>query len=172
MKWQDVISCRTCKYSLVNALGECVMKNGRFLLTEGQSLVIAGCFEDGIAWKVTCGSIPQPEPLYLSNAKEANQRIWQHVTNCSTENVLVYSPDTDVYTIGMSLSTVHNSKQVTVQLNPLSSRVKRYININNLVKAISDDPDLSLIPVTERNRYDFLVCLYGFRFHFILILEI
>ena len=98
---------------------------------------------------MTCGSIPQPEPLYLSNAKEADQ---QHVTNCSTENVLVYSPDTDVYTIGMSLSTVHNSKQVTVQLNPLSSHVKRYININNLVKAISDDHDLSSIPVTERTK--------------------
>ena len=118
MKWQNVISCRTCKYSLVNALGECVMKNGRFLLTKGQSLVIVGCFEDGIAWKVTCGSIPQPEPLYLSNYKEVDQR-WRHVTNCSTENVLVYSPDTDVYTIGMFLSTVHNSKQVIVQLNPL-----------------------------------------------------
>ena len=45
MKWQDVISCRTCKYSLVNALGECLMKNGRFLLNEGK---VAGCFEDGL----------------------------------------------------------------------------------------------------------------------------
>lgn len=150
-QWQDVISCRICKYSLVKALGNCLLKDGRFLVKEGQTLIIPGCFDNGIAWKVKHGTItvPQPEPLYYSNAIEADQRIWRHVTSCDAENILVYSPDTDVFTIGMSNLTVH-SKQIIVQLNPPSSRIKRYVNLNNLLEALNDDPDLSAIPHAER----------------------
>uniref|UniRef100_A0A1X7SXR3 Uncharacterized protein n=1 Tax=Amphimedon queenslandica TaxID=400682 RepID=A0A1X7SXR3_AMPQE len=144
MKWQDLIGCRICKYSLVSALGQCALRNGRHLVKERQTLVVAGCFQDGIAWKVPCSiaGIPQPEPLYN---KEADQRIWRHVANCTVANVIVYSPDTDVYTIGIGLTIIYNLKQVIVQLNPSSSRLKRYVNINNLIQALNDDQDLSAV---------------------------
>lgn len=151
-QWQNVVGCRVCKHSLVKAVGNCLLKDGRFLVKEGQTLVVAGCFGNGIAWKVQCGTatVPQPEPLYRSSAKEADQRIWQHVTVCDAETVLVYSPYTDVYTIGINQNIIQ-SKAVVVQLNIPSTRIKRFVNLNNLIQAFNDDPDLSPIPPAHRS---------------------
>ena len=45
-------------------------------------------------------TITRPE---LSNAEEANKRIWRHATQTSAQRILVYSPDTDVYNIGLPI---------------------------------------------------------------------
>ena len=60
--------------------------------------------------------MPQTEPCYKSNASEADQRIWKHAGMCEAERVLIYSPDTDVYTIGLGLISMH-CKQFIIQLN-------------------------------------------------------
>lgn len=53
--------------------------------------------------------VPQPEPQYYSNAKEADLRIWRHAIMCEASNVhvLIYSPDKDIYNIGLALSLCH-----------------------------------------------------------------
>jgi len=38
---------------------------------------------------------------YLSNAEEADMRIWTHATQTSAQHILVYSPDTHIYNRGL-----------------------------------------------------------------------
>ena len=50
--WQEVIGCRVCKYSLVEAIGLCFMKESSFWLNTNEVIIISGCFSDNIAWKI------------------------------------------------------------------------------------------------------------------------
>lgn len=61
--------------------------------------------------------------------------------------VLIKSPDTDVYHIGLPLECTHQ-KQVLVQISPINSRELRLLNLTNLVDAMRRDPDLAAINPT------------------------
>jgi len=50
--------------------------------------------------------IPDRGPLYTSNALEADNRIWRHAVQTTATKILVYSPDTDVYNIGLSMPRI------------------------------------------------------------------
>ena len=144
--WQEVINCRECKQSIIEAIGLSLLQIGRFLVQFHQKIILANCFSgdgENNAWLITAGdtSIPTPLPQYLSNAEEANYRIWRHFAQCSVTNVLIYSPDTDVYNIGLHTSQ-SSSKQFLVQLNIPSSLEQKYVDINNLQTALYNDPDL------------------------------
>jgi hypothetical protein len=89
---------------------------------------LSGCFSgnsDNIAWIIESGqlTIPQPEPQYYSNAEEADQRIWRHAIMCQASSVPIYSPDTDIYNIGLM---IHGqcTKQFIIQINTPSSQQK------------------------------------------------
>ena len=106
--WQQNLECRVCKRSIVEAIGLSFLQTGKFMSHPNQAIVLAGCFsgegEDN-AWVILPGdtSIPEPSPQYRSTAEEADNCIWRHATQCSGNKVLIYSPDTDVYNIGLAL---------------------------------------------------------------------
>jgi len=79
---------------------------------------------------------------YYSTAIEADNRIWKHATQSQADKVLIYSPDTDVYNIGLSYINHCTTTSYTVQLNTLPSGEEKYINLNNLSAALLKDPDL------------------------------
>jgi hypothetical protein len=114
-------------------------------------MVIAGCFlgeNDNIAWVIQPGdsSVPQPEPMYYSNAEEADIRIWKHAIASDAQNILIVSPDTDVYNIGLPVAThIVNQKNIAVQISMPSSHEKTFVNINNLLHALLNDGDLSAL---------------------------
>ena len=99
--WQSIINCTTCKYSLVEGIGLSILQLGMSWVSSSKKLVLAGCFTDheNIARTISPGEsiVPQPEPKYYSNAKEADLRIWRHAAMCDASNVLIYSPNKDVY---------------------------------------------------------------------------
>jgi hypothetical protein len=65
---------------------------------------------------------------------------------CTTSTILIYSPGTDLYNIGLPLISNY-TKNITIQLNPIHSSSKSFININNIVTALKSDPDVaSLCP--------------------------
>ena len=69
-----------------------------------QVLYLAGGFDEPIAnttWYVKGNSKPQPDPEYLCNAEETDTRIWVHVKQTDYKKILVLSPDTDTYHIGL-----------------------------------------------------------------------
>ncbi len=70
-------------------------------------------------------------------------RIWRHVTQTNARHILIYSPDTDVYNIGLSILDRLTDKDIYVQINVTHSQTKLYVYFNNLVKALELDPDLA-----------------------------
>ena len=70
------------------------------------------------AWVVYGGDLfPQPEPAYSSNSPEADMLLWRHALQSNAVRVLMYSPDTDVYNIGLSLISTHPNTDFIIQLN-------------------------------------------------------
>ena len=60
-------------------------------------------------------------------------------------NILIYSPDTDVYNIGLHLVS-QPSKNYIIQLNVPHSSDTKYLSMSNLKTAFMHDPDLSIVP--------------------------
>ena len=61
-------------------------------------------------------------------------------------DILIYSPDTDVYNIGLSFLNQHHTVTYTIHLNIPHANEKKYISLNNLKIALSKDMDLSNLP--------------------------
>ena len=145
-KWREnFINCRNCKRSLVIFLTQYFLYAAPKHMQLGQSLLIAGGFEGEIedtAWVVKKGSEPQPDPRYSSNAEETDTRMWISVEKTVYTNVLIRSPDTDCYHIGMTMLGAQD-KSVIVQLNKYSSKELRFLHLSNLIQVLKNDPDLS-----------------------------
>ena len=60
-------------------------------------------------------------------------------------NVLVFSPDTDVFNIGITMAQARLSDHYIVQINLLHS-IPRYIDIRKLLFSFQCDPDLAPLP--------------------------
>lgn len=148
--WRSLIDCRQCKRSVVEAIGLSYIQSIRLHLQPGQTLYLSGCFpETGYhsTYRMSGNeSLPIPDLRYRSNSNEADMRIWRHVTQTCASHVLVYSPDTDIYNIGLSVLAKLPDKDIIVQLNVPHSQTCLYLHLNNLVKALELDPDLACIP--------------------------
>jgi hypothetical protein len=158
--WSSILECRQCKASVVKAVGSSFFKNSRFWLEGQQTLVLAGCFDDDTVWVVEApgitNAVPQPEPMFRSNAREGDQLIWRHAVKCSASKVLIYSPDTDIYNIGLTIQNQH--KEIIIQNNVLHSPTKKYVHLNNLTTALVNDPDLA--NVTQSDICSIFVALF------------
>ena len=149
-KWREnVIHCRQCKRSLVKYLCQFFLKYMHRYLKQDQTLYVAGGFDDPIqdtCWYVRNNTKPQPDPRYASDAEETDTRIWVHVRQTQCTKIIVLSPDTDVYHIGLPLVT-QSAKEVVVQISPMNSKERKFVNLSALHKALSEDPDLSGIDI-------------------------
>lgn len=125
--WRMYIECWKCKRAIIEALGLAYIQSASFRLKPVQQLIVAGCFSDrGMPWVISGdGNLPEPEQLYHTNAEEADMRIWRHVKQTSACQILVYSPDTDVYNIGLAI--LDSSKECIVQLNLPRAQDLKYL---------------------------------------------
>ena len=64
---------------------------------------------------------------YYTTSAEADTRIWQHATR-----ILIYSPDTDVYNIGLGFTNQYPTATFIIQLNFPHSDENKYINLTSL----------------------------------------
>ena len=108
---------------------------------------MAGCFEGETAIAITNSGIQERAEL-SSDAEEADTRVWLHAFRSVGHRKLVFSPDTDVYHIGLPLldTELHD---VYVQLSPATSPELRLLHLNGLCQSLASDPDLALVPYTE-----------------------
>lgn len=138
--WRAYLDCRQCKRSLVEALGLVYLRSAQAYLKTAQILVLAGCFSgegEDDSWVITgCHTVPTSTSMYRSNAQEADMHVWRHATQTQHQRVLVYSPDTDVYNIGVVL--VVPTKQFMVQVN-LPQNPSEYVDLNRLVLCFQCD---------------------------------
>ena len=128
--------------------GKSYLQTAKCLLHSPQQLVVAGCFSgaaENTAWRITADDLLlQPEPIYMSTAQEADIRLWRHAINSQAHDILIYSPDTDVYNIGLGL-IYGLSAEYIIQLNPLHCD-EQYPHLNKLLKAFENDLDTALLP--------------------------
>jgi hypothetical protein len=119
-------------------------------ITDGKVLVLAGCFsneKEDEAWVIIGGNAsPSCTSTYASNAQEADMRVWSHAIQSQYKNILVYSPDTDVYNIGTILITA--DRQFAVQIN-LPQNQSQFIDLTRLNHCYLHDPDLASLPATH-----------------------
>lgn len=145
---ENVINCRACKRSLVQFLTKYFLSHASKYMRDGQSLLLAGGFEGDIedtAWTVTKGTTPQPNPIYTCAAEETDTRLWLNVKCTSSSKILIMSPDTDIYHIGLPLQSIAN-KEIIVQLNKYTSKELKYFDFSAFQEVLRKDPDLSTIP--------------------------
>ena len=106
-KWRDILDCRKCKRKLVVYMGESLLQVAPKYLHEDQKLFVAGCSEEldrDQVWYTTGRGIEQLAPELKGAAEEGDTRVWLHVERTAGSKKLVYSPDTDVYHIGLTTS--------------------------------------------------------------------
>ena len=146
-KWREnLLHCRECKRSLIKYLTHFFLHYMHKCLQQNQTVYVAGGYDNLIqdtCWYVRNNTKPQPDPRYTSNAEETDTRIWLHVRQTELTKVLVISPDTDIYHIGLPLVPHSVNKEVLVQINPINSKDMKLVDLPALNEALSHDPDLA-----------------------------
>ena len=145
--WRQYLDCRQCKRSIAETLGWVYLHTAKDHLKDGQVLVLAGCFSgesQGDAWVITGdGTLLHTTSRYTSNS---DMRVWRHATQAQHERILVCSPDTDVYNIGLVMTKPN--KHYLVQINVPHANPK-YVDIKKLLLAFQHDRDLASLPQTQ-----------------------
>ena len=140
--WPEILECPTCKRTMVEAIGLCFLQTTTHTLIQGdQCLIMAGCFNSDCVWLIRAGMLPEKATFFASNAVEADYRIWRHAVQTTANIILINSPDTDIYNIGLGIPS--DNKEYIIQLNVHHSMEKKYFNLNNFKLAIHRDPDLN-----------------------------
>ena len=145
--WREhLLNCRNCKLNLVLYLSKYYLKTMSKSIMPGKSLILAGCFKDPInttAWCIIRDGIPQPNPLLTCNAEETDTRLWLHCKQSTSDNILILSPDTDIYHIGLPLN--HGTKYIMIRINTYNSKDLCFLHLSSLINALNRDPDLSSV---------------------------
>jgi len=145
-KWREnVLNCRKCKRTLVCFLAQFMLKHINSHLSSHQKFYVAGAFAKQISnttWFVQGKTSPQPDPIYACNAEEMDTRLWLHARQTQCEQLLVLSPDTDVYFIGLPLQCARD-KEIILQISDMNSREVKLLHLGRLIMALMNDPDLA-----------------------------
>ena len=143
-KWREnILNCRQCKRRVVCFLSQHFLNTITRKLNPHQRFVTAGGLDDTVRNKALCvegNNSAKRDDCLTCNAEESDTRIWLHVTHSQGQRKLVLSPDTDVYHIGLAETRL----EVMVKLSPFTSLEQRFLNMQALLTAFSNDPDLAV----------------------------
>lgn len=98
------------------------------------------------AYVTTVDSTKDPRPTLWTNADEADLCVWLHCIHSEGQRKLIFSPDTDIYHVGMTVMSLIPDTQVIVQLSQNHSDGGRFLCLNTLLDALSNDPAIADIP--------------------------
>lgn len=103
--------------------------------------------DEDYGWELTAGDlVPNVTQHYASNSPEADMRVWRHALQTLCKKILIYSPDTDVFNIGLTL--LKPGCYYIIQIN-LPQYPPQYVYVNKLLHAFETDPDLATV---QRNK--------------------
>ena len=153
-EWSNLLNCRKCKRALCVFLSNDMLIQAPKLLRENQTLITAGGFVGqprSLCWSVQKDGSVQPLPYLRSNAEETDLRIWLHCTRSAGSRKMLYSPDTDIYHIGLPIvSRQLPHPDVYIQLHGRRKDSHRYLQVSAFLQAIDSDPDLAQVPPNKR----------------------
>ncbi|CAC5418643.1 unnamed protein product [Mytilus coruscus] len=136
--WRNFIAVRHQKRLLVNFLSEYFLSLSlTFFSTNQCCFVTAGGFDDDRkdrAISILNGQVVDYD-LASGNHEEADTRVWLHASVTTADQVIIYSPDTDVFFIGLPL-VPNLTKTVYVQLRD-SPYNNSFLSMDKLVKCIT-----------------------------------
>ena len=141
--WRAFLACRQCKQALTSYLGHeflCIIP--KYL--SGDQMFICNRREN--AQSVTNRGQILPCPQLWTNADEADMRVWLHCIHSTGLRKLIFSPDTDVYHIGLACVHLLQGNEIVVQLTKNLREGSRFLLFHNMVQALERDPDLAGIP--------------------------
>ena len=150
-KWEFFLKNRANKKLFCNFISKYVIENCHLILNRDQRVIVAGAFDGDMrdcAMIVTNNGYSECERM-KSNHEETDSRIWFHVKQSKYHHVLVYSPDTDVYHIGLPFCS---EKDVTIELCNHYNKEK-YLSMLALESAMNTDFDLRKMDSQQRSIY-------------------
>ena len=147
-KWRTVLGCRKCKKSLTSYIADDMLR----LICNDRSFRSHQTFIANIGGQAyaTIGQSRQLRTDLSTNADEADLRVWLHCQRACGVHKLLYSPDTDVYHIGLSIVGGLQECDVIIQLSKYTDDRARYLHMTNMITALTKDPDLSEIHIQTR----------------------
>ena len=98
--------------------------------------------------------------------------MWLHCIHSTGTKKLIFSPDTDVYHVGLSFAPLLEGMEVVIQLSKSFREGLKFLLLHYLLQALQSDPDLqgvslalrpqtlqSLDVCTGCDEHIFLICL-------------
>ena len=144
--WRSFLADRKSKRSLVNYLSASFLTLVPKFINDSQSFTTAGGFDGEKKDKAfTCTKLETFEDIsFKSNHEETDSRVWFHALTCTGRNILIFSPDTDTFHVGLLFLDKYCHKNVVIQL---SDRLvhQSFIYVNKLAECFRNDPDLAQI---------------------------
>ena len=142
--WRAFLECRPCKRTLTRYLGHELLFIAPKFLSSDQTFI---CNIGEVAQSTSHTGDNLPCPQLWTNADEADMRVWLHCIHSTGTRKLIFSPDTDVYHIGLAF--VHLLQGMEVVIKSLREGSK-FLLLHNLIRALENDPDMAGIPSTLR----------------------
>ena len=136
--WQSFISNRSNKRRFVDIFSNVILAVGQAVLRGPQKITVAGGFQESDTARSVSKDGVQELIAFKSNAMEADQLVCLHAMQSDPEQVVVYSPDTDIWNIILPFIPKYRHKHILVQTN-ISSRECTYVNLNELEASICHD---------------------------------
>ena len=148
-RWRGLLSCRQYKLKLTHYTANAMLDIAPSFLSDDQEF-ITNIAE--VAYSTNSDKEKLPRPTLYSNTDESDNRIWLHCVHSHGTKKLLYSPDTDIYHIGLTITPSISDQYIIVQLSKSCTVTvsPRFVDMKALCKAIELDPDLSSIPSPHR----------------------
>ena len=157
-KWRTILGCRTCKKSLTAYVADDMLR----LISYDHTLRSYQSFITNIGSQTYMYAVNvqtrQLRTDLATNADEADVRVWLHCQKACGVQILLYSPDTDVYHIGLSVVGKLHECDVIVQLSYYSDEKAKYVHMTNMITAINNDANMS--EITPALRPQILQSIY------------
>ena len=145
--WRSFINCRVCKKSLTHVIASASLEIIVPFLSSHQTFITTIAES---AFEVSSDDNKLPVPYLWSNADEADLRVWLHCVHSHGHQILIFSPDTDVYHIGLPITQQMPHLHVVVQLSMQTTGANtKLLDLKALSNALSSDPDLISIPLYQ-----------------------
>ena len=158
--WRLFLHCRTCKAKLTFYLaGEFLQLAPEYMRNSGQEFFTN---QKGVVYSVSQDNEVLQRPSYFTNMDEADMRIWLHCVHTSGQRVLIFSPDTDVYHIGLVVAQHIPNKAIIIQLSKSLVDSASFLHLHALLQVLQGDPNLCNIPPPfGRKHYSHCMCTLG-----------
>ncbi len=141
IRWEDILSDRHSKQQIVKYLCIKLVEIAADELAGGQRLYTNRGSSNASTCLALVSDSSNPDrkveaTTYSCCHEEADTLVWFHAVQCGYKKVLIYSPDTDVFNIGLRVATANLDKEFTVELKKKTAGYKTFIRVSDLAKEL------------------------------------